>query len=351
MNDWIDDLLAASEKSDVCYAVTVVRVRGSAPRELGAKMFVTEQQSIGSIGGGQLEHQCSRIAFARITTDKSSFEEPIRRIPLGANCGQCCGGVVDVLFERIDIRTAKWFTELHSMHAERRPVVVATKLSDPPVKFLVTKKHCTELTDGSACPDKIVAAARKLLAAGTTTAVNGGYLLELVHRKRFQIALFGAGHVGTATVALLSQLDCDVRWIDNRRNIFPLQMPTNVTPVESADPVLEVAAMPIASQFLIMTHSHALDQMICEQILRRDDFMYCGLIGSLSKRRNFERRMCKNGISKTSLEKLTCPIGVPGIESKKPADIAVSIAAELLQIKSAVVDSASLKPRLVKNVL
>ena len=57
--------------------------------------------------------------------------------------------------------------------------------------------------------------------------------------------------------------------------------PANVRTVETADPALEVAAMPAGSCYLVMTHSHAIDYEICDRILRRDDFMYCGLIGSL----------------------------------------------------------------------
>jgi xanthine dehydrogenase accessory factor len=89
-----------------------------------------------------------------------------------------------------------------------------------------------------------------------------------------------------------------------------------------------------------MTHSHALDYELCEQILQRDDFAYCGLIGSLSKRRRFERLMRKQGLPEPRLEKLTCPIGIPMIDGKSPPEIAIAVAAELLQIQSASASNA-----------
>jgi xanthine dehydrogenase accessory factor len=98
--------------------------------------------------------------------------------------------------------------------------------------------------------------------------------------------------------------------------------------------------MPAGSYYLVMTHSHALDLEICEQILRRQDVAYCGLIGSLSKRRRFERLLRKQGITDAMLEKLTCPIGVPGIPGKRPQEIAIAVAAELLQIQAAVTKHA-----------
>jgi xanthine dehydrogenase accessory factor len=108
-------------------------------------------------------------------------------------------------------------------------------------------------------------------------------------------------------------------------------VPANVTCLESESPAAEVAAMPANAYYLVMTHSHPLDFEICSRILARGDFAYCGLIGSVSKRRRFEKQMRKLGMPATSLERLTCPIGLPGIDSKKPEAIAIAVAAELLQ--------------------
>ena len=101
--------------------------------------------------------------------------------------------------------------------------------------------------------------------------------------------------------------------------------------VEAAEPALEVAAMPAGSCYLVMTHSHALDFDICDRILRRDDYAYCGLIGSLSKRRRFEKRFRAQDMPEAALARLVCPIGVAGISGKKPAEIAVAASAEILQ--------------------
>ena len=81
-----------------------------------------------------------------------------------------------------------------------------------------------------------------------------------------------------------------------------------------------------------MTHDHSLDQRLCELILVRDDFAYFGLIGSLSKRRNFATRLLRRGIDAQKFARMTCPIGIDGINSKQPAQIAISVAAEILQV-------------------
>lgn len=152
----------------------------------------------------------------------------------------------------------------------------------------------------------------------------------------FTLQLYGAGHVGRAIVRLLETLPCAVQWIDERVAEFPAE-PTAphierlcVEPVEA-----EVHQAPPGAFYLVLTHSHALDQAITEAILRRGDFGYLGLIGSATKRARFLERFRQQGIDEPALARLTCPIGVTGITGKRPELIAVAVVAQLLQGASA----------------
>ena len=98
MNEWIDELRELSAEGGRAITVTISGVRGSAPRDTGAKMLVSESETFGTIGGGELEYQCTRIACDMLRQDEPK-KHMFRQFPLGSNCGQCCGGVVDVLFE------------------------------------------------------------------------------------------------------------------------------------------------------------------------------------------------------------------------------------------------------------
>ena len=111
MNKWIDDLYALSGNDECCIVVTVAGVRGSAPRETGAKMIVTGFETIGTIGGGQLEYQCTKIACEQMQKKDGFSQRLQRRFPLGTNCGQCCGGIVDVMFERVASSSIAWLEE------------------------------------------------------------------------------------------------------------------------------------------------------------------------------------------------------------------------------------------------
>lgn len=336
MKHWIDTLSDITDRDEDCVLLTIAGVRGSAPREIGAKMMVTKFEAIGTIGGGQLEYQCTRTAFEQIRAAGTPNETRIvRRYPLATNCGQCCGGVVDVMYEYLPGMSAGWLHELRNRHEQKQPVIVATGLNEGAGKFLISASDCLCFDQHSTCPSEALTAARHLLAAGGPAHQDENFLFEPIRQSDFHIAIFGAGHVGGATVDALSRLDCSIRWIDNRSKVFPRNLPGNVTVIETAVPAREVAAMPPGAYYLVMTHSHPLDQELCAQILQRDDIAYCGLIGSLSKRRRFERRLQKLGLSADRLQQLTCPIGVPGIQGKQPVEIALAVAAQLLQTKDA----------------
>lgn len=148
----------------------------------------------------------------------------------------------------------------------------------------------------------------------------------------FTLQLYGAGHVGRAIVQLLATLPCAVQWIDQREAEFPPDaLPAHIQPLCVDAVEAEVTQAPPGAFYLVLTHSHALDLMITEAILRHGDFAYLGLIGSATKRARFLRQLAQRGINASTLDRITCPIGVPGIPGKAPEQIAVAVVAQLLQ--------------------
>ena len=243
---WLAALNRHDSQATPCVVVTLLSVRGSVPREAGAKMVVSADTQDGSIGGGRLEYECADLARNLLVEPP---EGPVTRdFPLGPALGQCCGGHVTVLFETI---------------------------TPPPL-----------------------------------------------------VALFGAGHVGRALVRFLGELPVRVRWIDDR-GAFPDVLPGNV--VSSGDPLGAVADLPPGAIVLVMTHDHALDFRIVAACLRRGDPRFVGLIGSGTKRARFARRLRDEGLSDAAL---ICPIGLPGVGGKLPGEIALSVAAQVMRVRS-----------------
>jgi xanthine dehydrogenase accessory factor len=336
MNEWINELSDLAAAGESAVLVTVAGVRGSAPREIGAKMIVTSSETVGTIGGGQLEYQSTRVAVEMLNDRVPT----LRSFPLGSSMGQCCGGVVEILFEPVADGLPGWLRDLGALHGQREPAVIATRISrSRPAKLIVTANEIFG-AEGDRENAAFAARARQILTDNPVSTRDMQEFYEPIVAPDLNIAVFGAGHVGTAVVNALSVLDCNIRWIDSRPKMFR-QVPANVRAIDAPDPALEVAAMPADSYYLVMTHSHAVDFEVCDRILRRQDARYCGLIGSLSKRRRFEKRYRKQGLSQALIDQLICPIGVDGISGKKPAEIAVAAAAEILRVRERAVAPAA----------
>jgi xanthine dehydrogenase accessory factor len=143
----------------------------------------------------------------------------------------------------------------------------------------------------------------------------------------FHVVLFGAGHVGKEVARILERVPCRLTWIDPRPDAFPAGVGANVRISIEEEPAWMVDEAPPGAFHLVMTHSHALDLEIVERILRRTDVGFCGLIGSDTKAAKFRARLQRRGLS---TERLVCPIGLVKA-GKHPAEIAVSVVAQLLE--------------------
>ncbi|OCS45791.1 xanthine dehydrogenase accessory protein XdhC [Ralstonia pickettii] len=308
------DVLATVQAAQPCVLVTVTDVQGSAPREPGTLMLVCADGFFGTIGGGHLEWRAMEIAQTMMNAPEAAGEarRQFVRIPLGPALGQCCGGVVRLSLERLDARDVKWIALADDAMRQRRSLRRIVS-ADPAV--------AVEASVGDAA------------AAGVQ--LDAGGFTQTVLPPDMSIVLCGAGHVGHAIVRALAHLPCRVTWVDERDAMFPFptEVPPNVV-IESTDtPEAVIDQAPAGSYFLVMTHNHALDLALCERIMRRTDFAYFGLIGSKTKRARFEHRMVEHGVDPARLPEMVCPIGVAGIVDKAPDIIAVSVVAQLLQVR------------------
>jgi len=101
MRDWLQALRDALDREGApVVRVAVATVRGSAPREPGAAMLVMADREVGSIGGGHLELVATQIARDLLAATPGAAR--LDRFPLGASLGQCCGGIVELWFQRYD---------------------------------------------------------------------------------------------------------------------------------------------------------------------------------------------------------------------------------------------------------
>ena len=318
MDDWREP-----RAGQAAVLVTVAAVKGSVPREPGAKMLVRAHDFAGTIGGGHLEHRALDIARAMLRQDAARRFE---RFALGPSLGQCCGGVAWLAFERADT------AQMNLLAGRRRQDSWRLVALDGACEWAVRDEAGRHLAGAGVTP----AFAQSLDTCIVEGEGGRRWLLDAVLAPRDHLMLFGAGHVGAAIVRALAPLPCRVTWVDERDAMFPPDVPANVT-IEATDtPEALVEGAAPGTSFLVMTHSHALDLRLCHAILSRARGASCkdwfGLIGSSTKRMQFEARLRERGIAAARLPDMVCPVGLPGIEGKAPAVIAASVAAQLLTV-------------------
>ena len=283
--------------------VVVAEVGGSAPREVGASMTVWADGQSGTIGGGALEWQAAERGRDLL----AGGADRVDRLPLGPALGQCCGGHVTLVSEIWD---ADRIAHLGTSDVVARPLPGTD--SEMP---LTVRRICS---------------AARSQGDGPETVVRDGWLIEPLAKIERSIWIYGAGHVGRAIAAVLSDLPgVAVTLVDDAAERFPHALPDGVSPLVAANPADAVAYAPDDAEHFVLTYSHALDLEICHRILGRS-FRRAGLIGSATKWARFRRRLASLGHGEAQIARIECPIGDPSL-GKHPQAITIGVAAELLR--------------------
>lgn len=314
MSAWWNKALEFAQRGEPAVLVTVCSVAGSAPREAGTKMLVWADGQFGTVGGGNLEFtivdQARKLLAAGAPYRFQSY-------PLGPLLGQCCGGRVGVLLERV--ASAGWLNEIAAAEEAGHPYAIHSTLEERGIVRRIDDLHGTVGCEGV----RLAGRDSKPIDTANRIDPKGLTIVERVDPRPL-LMMFGAGHVGQALAPILATLPFRVRWFDNRAEFAA----PGVTIAD--DLVAQAQAAPPGALYLVFTQSHAVDYDLTRAILARDDFRYCGLIGSATKRARFEKRLIADGIPRTRLSRLVCPIGNVGLTSKAPEVLAIAVAAELL---------------------
>ncbi|MGD0641968.1 MAG: xanthine dehydrogenase accessory protein XdhC [Roseiarcus sp.] len=301
-------VIESIEAEGAAALVSLVATEGSSPRGAGARMVVRASGGFhGSIGGGEMEWRVLAEARAALASGRGAARRSV--VALGPELGQCCGGRVEWRIETFDARDLTALAPLAAAERAGAFAVVAREAAAGRVERWIAG-------EGESSEPLAPGAWREEFGAAGTP-----------------LYLFGAGHVGRALTLALAPLPFSVRWIDSRTGAFPERAPLNATLVHAGEPPSELAGAPDGALVAVMTHSHPLDLAIVAEALRQDRFAFVGLIGSATKRARFVSQLRAAGHAESSIAKLVCPIGLPGIEGKDPAVIAASVAAQLLMAR------------------
>lgn len=333
MSFWQDILREHIQNGYTSVLITLAVAKGSTPRNIGSHLLVTEKGMIGTIGGGNLEYRAVNRAKELLREDQPTPE--ILDLPLGPELAQCCGGRVTVLLSPLEQKDMEWLQVLTGPDTFSSDNALLTTWQENALSRTVVRNLSgMELQDHS--HSDLFRRYRQSGKPECEEFEKGGAYFSLIEPTtsfEFHVTLFGAGHIGKAIVNILQTLPCQIDWIDERRELFPANRPDQVQIKNELRPALYCSDIPKDSFILVMTHDHQLDFDICEKILRNERFSFLGLIGSETKSTRFRKRLRLRGIEENSLENLACPIGLKELSGKLPAEIAISVVADVLKAK------------------
>src|SRR5262245_31943066 len=167
------------------------------------------------------------------------------------------------------------------------------------------------------------------MACGGTAEV----LIETAGRGA-RLVIFGAGHVGLALARLAGTVGFAPEIVDDRADHCELARVAKVGAVFQSDAELATGLPEIdpSCYVAVVTRCHRTDRLALKRVVGRE-LRYLGLIGSRRKKAViFDQLVTEDGASPADLERVRCPIGLP-LGGETPEEIAVSIVAELLQVR------------------
>jgi xanthine dehydrogenase accessory factor len=228
-------------------------------------MVVRADSIVGTLGGGNVEFQA--IAYARQFKDGDATA---KRFALGPSLGQCCGGVMDLSFERIN--TAQLNALKANLQEAYQPIA--------------------------------------LFGGGHVGRAITSLLATLPYRVTWIDSRDEIFPTDTS-----NRITCE-----------------HSDPVQSAVDTLVAGSQVLIMSFSHAEDLEIVQQCLKRQ-RERNDLSFIGLIGSKTKWATFQNRLRERDFTDAELAQITCPIGIEGIHGKEPDVIAVAVAAQLLQLR------------------
>lgn len=328
MRNMLQTMKTHLERGEELVLVTVVASSGATPRGAGARMLVGKEGRIcGTIGGGAVEYRSQQLA-AKVLEEKISGQQDFTLTKDDVqNLGMICGGAVNVFFHYIpggDTKTLALLDEAEGRFERGEDFWLISDIGHGGEMFLADKRgpmapHLTRH------PHRLQEEGRDLY-------------IEQIHSSG-RVYIFGGGHVAQELEPVLTHLGFRCVVMDDRpeftrRELFPTAEEVKTIDFENIGKSVTIGQ---EDYVCVMTRGHAFDTVVQAQVLKCRP-VYVGVIGSKHKAAGVRRVLKEEyGLLDAELDLVTTPIGL-SIRAETPAEIAISIAAQMIQVRAGVAD-------------
>ncbi len=342
------NLLYFIRKKEPCVLATITLTHGSTPQKSGSSAVFGEQKILaGTIGGGVTELQIEKLASEKIKSKKSGYFQFNLNNEITVPDAAICGGNMSVLVDAVPEKSLSVFETLINCISNRIPGILITICTHckPDVsnisRYWLTEKNSKIISDG--IDSVVLNAADKMLSEQnhinyqeiefTTAEEEKIAFLERIEPLP-QLIIAGAGHVGKALSHLGKLLDFEVIVWDDRPEY------ANSEIFSDADKILAGSLEECFKNFhpqkdsyiVIATRGHKNDTDVLRHFMH-SAAGYIGMIGSRNKIDQIHKSSVKEGWgTEKEWNKIHAPVGLK-IGSKTVQEIAVSIAAQLIQAR------------------
>jgi xanthine dehydrogenase accessory factor len=345
VTDLVDVISGLLRNGEDIVLARVISVKGSSPRDVGATMVIRRNGEIaGTVGGGLIEAAAMQKAlglfeakgFATLAFDMTGDDLK--------TSDMVCGGKTELLLELLPAsdEMVRIFDDIKN------------NMRNSKACFLITGVPCPDgaagpmghwlLSDGnlgtcggnglSGLPAALKDEVGSLLRSALIELDQKRFWVDII-RNNGVIYIFGAGHVGREVSDLA--LRCGFRTVvlddrDEFANQYRFKVPAEVVVLKSFQTCFDGLRMDENSYVVIVTRGHKYDKLVLQQALKTGAG-YVGMIGSVRKRDAIYKSLMEEGFSARQLEKVRCPVGLK-MEAETPAEIAVSIVGELINVRA-----------------
>lgn len=321
--------------------VSVVASSGSAPQGSGASMAVFKDGKIlGTIGGGLVEHECIQAAVQNFEKWNGQVRDFSLTSVTPADVGMVCGGQIKVCFLYVDCEDehfSRLFEDILSFYDRDQNVWLAEALMEDEagrckvldMGLYTREEGPMDFQHPNDFPKECLDGLLKSHSASMTGSFGKIWYFQPLIRTGFTY-VFGGGHVSQALVPLLAGLDFKTVVYEDReqfcrKELFPGCFGTVLGDFCHIDRHFKINAQDFV---VIMTRGHASDFDVLCQVLKTEA-AYIGVIGSRHKIAVTKERLTGEGFDSGDMSRIHWPIGL-SIQAKTPAEIAVSIAAQMI---------------------
>lgn len=341
MREILTDLDRWREANEEIAVATLVRVRGSAPRQPGARLGVTRSGKMaGSVSGGCVENDVFERGMQVLDSGQPAMANYGIADEIGFAVGLSCGGSLDVLIE--PFAAGEVWQAVRVAVDNRRPAVLCTALTPGPLlgrKLAVLEDYRIVGSIDAAVDPPLTEAARPFLYKGGTTVASvpwrGEEATVFIEAIPPPLRLFivGATHTAAALCRMATGLGFAVTVIDARgvyatRERFPdadellRGVPSDVLAQAKLDPSAHV---------VILTHDPKFDIPALAQALRAS-VRYIGIMGSRVTHERRRTRLLEEGFGEAELARIRAPIGLD-LGARTAEEMALAIVAEMVAVR------------------